>query len=244
MTSQADFDRFVTSQRGVRRLALRDLAAWFATVEHLSPAEAKAEARKFLPLLARSYGEVSGTAAADFYEAARADSAATGRFTARLASNTAAQVALRQVGWATTPLFEGDPGSALARMGNVVDASSLQVGRDTVIANSGRDKSSPRWARIPVGKTCAFCVMLGSRGAVYRSADTAGKDFHAACDCQPVPSWDHGEDLPPNYDEGHYFGLYDRARADAGSGDPKKITAAMRRLDGGVHVTDGVAPRI
>lgn len=240
MTSQADFDRFVESQRGVRRLVLRDLAAWFATVRDLSPSAAKAEAQKYLPLLAEAYGEVSGVAAADFYEAARADSAATGRFAATIARNTAAKVAFGQVGWATAPLFEGDPAAALARMSNVADAASLQVGRDTVIQNSVRDKSSPRWARIPVGKTCAFCVMLGSRGAVYRSADTAGRDFHAACDCQPVPSWDRGNDLPPSYDEGHYFGLYDRARADAGSGDPKAITKALRRLDGGVHVNDGV----
>lgn len=245
MTSQADFDQFVTSQRGVRRLILRDLAAWWATVEHLSAAEVKREARAFLPLLARTYGEVSSAAAADFYEAARGSSVA-GRFVAEMAESSAARQALRQAGWATAPLFGGDPATALGRMGIVADAAALQDGRNTVIHNTRRDPQKPRWARVPVGKTCAWCLMLAGRGAVYRSQDSAGGagQFHGGdCDCQPVPSWDHGNDLPPSYDEGRLFGLYDRARADAGSGDPKAITRALRRLDGGVHVNDGVLPR-
>ncbi len=243
MTSQSDFDQFVESQRGVRRLALRDLAAWFQTVQHLSPSDIRREAQGFVPLLARTYGEVSAAAAADFYDAARGDSAARGRFTASLADSQAAQQASRSVRWATDPLFAGDAVGALDRLGKVADAAALQDGRNTVIQNSERDPAKPRWARVPVGKTCAWCVMVASRGAAYRSAASAGeaKDFHDHCDCQPTPSWDRGDDLPPDYDEGGLFGLYDRARADAGSGDPKKITAALRRLDGGIHVDDGVA---
>lgn len=240
MTSQAEFDTFVESQRGVRRLALRDLEAWWTTVEHLSPSEVKREAEKFVPLLAQTYGEVSATAAADFYDAARAGSVARGRYVAVLGENGAAAQAASSVGWATAPLFEGDAPSALARMSSVTDAASLQAGRDTIIRNSTLDQSRPRWARVAVGKTCAFCLMLASRGAVYRSAATAGREFHSKCDCQPVPSWNHGDDLPPSYDEGGLYGLYDRGRADAGSGDPKKILAAIRRLDGGTLVNDGV----
>lgn len=240
MTSQADFDLFVESQRGIRTLALRDLGAWWETAKSLSPSVLQAEAEAFLPSLAEAYGEVSSVSAADFYDAARAESVADGRFAASLAPSGAAEQAARQVGWATAPLFARDPASSLSRMGSVVDAAALQDGRDTIIHNSLRDRSRPRWARVPVGKTCAFCILLASRGPVYRSADTAGRDFHASCDCQPVPSWDHGKDLPPSYDEGELFGLYDRARADADSGRPKAITAAIRRLDGGIHVNDGV----
>lgn len=243
MTSQSNFDRFVQSQRGVQSLTLRDLAAWWATVEHLSPSEIKAAAEEFLPLLSHTYGEVSAAAAADFYEAARAESVARGRFTATLADNGAARYAAKNVGWATAPLFSGDPAAALARMSLVADGASRQVGRDTVMHNNHRDPSQPRFARVPVGKTCAWCLMLASRGAVYRSADSAGDagQYHGGkCDCQPVPSWNHGKDLPPSYDEGELFGLYDRARASADSGSPRAIAKAIRRLDGGAHVSDGV----
>lgn len=40
------------------------------------------------------------------------------------------------------------------------------------------------WARVLSGETnCAFCAMLASRGAVYKSEKTAGFEPHPKCDC-------------------------------------------------------------
>lgn len=246
MTSQTDFDAFVESQRGVRALVLRDLAAWWTTVEHLPPSELQAEARAFLPVLVGAYSEVSATAAADFYESARAASGARGAFTAALSEFDAPLAMRRRVSWATSPLFDGDAESALARMSAAADKTALQGGRETVMLNAKRDQAKPRFARVPVGKTCAWCLMLASRGAAYRSAESAGAagQYHNDCDCQPVPSWDRGKDLPPSYDEGELYGLYLRARGGKGEDwfDTQAITARLRRLDGGIHVSDGVAP--
>lgn len=244
MATQSDFDAFVDSQRGVRALAIRDLKAWWTTVEHLSPSEIRDAARDFVPLIARTYGEVSAVAAADYYDLARSQSSgARGKYSAELAPSEARARAARQVSWAVSPLFSGDPAGALDRLAGVVDAASLQDGRNTLMHNSERDPARPRWARVPVGQTCAWCLMLASRGARYRSAYSAGagREFHNKCNCEPHPSWSGGDDLPPSYDEGELYGLYERARAEAGSGDPKAITAAMRRLDGGSRVNDGVA---
>lgn len=245
MTTQADFDQFVESQRGVRRLLERDLLAWWVSVEHLSPSEIQAEARSFLPLLAATYGEVSATAAADFYDASRDDSRARGRFTAALPRIVARTPVSRNTGWATAPLFNSDPEGALGRMLLITDEAALQEGRNTIMYNAQRDPARPRFARIPVGKTCAWCLMLASRGAVYRSAESAGAagQYHGgACDCQPVASWDHGKDLPPSYDEAALFDIYERARGhDTDWFDTKAIAARIRRLDGGIHVSDGVA---
>lgn len=246
MTTQADFDRLVESQRGVRRLLRRDLLAWWVTVEHLAPSEIRAEAATFLPLLAATYGEVSATAAADFYDASRADSDARGRYTATLPALQARTPVRRNVKWATDPLFGGDMESAVGRMLAVTDEAALQEGRNTIMHNAQRDPARPRFARIPVGETCAWCLMLASRGPVYRSAESAGAagQYHGGdCDCEPVASWDGGKDLPPIYDEGYYFEIYDRARSEAGSGAPREIAKALRRLDGGRHVRDGVAPK-
>jgi hypothetical protein len=69
------------------------------------------------------------------------------------------------------------------------------------------------WARIATGReTCAWCLMLVSRGPVYKSAQTAGSvyddettmaalakdaevnefmnDWHVGCDCKVVPVFD------------------------------------------------------
>lgn len=242
MTTQDDFDRFVAMQRSVRSRALRDLVKWWASVAHLSEDEIIAAANDYAPALAQTYGEVSATAAAQFYDDARADSGPRSRFTARMAPSGAAEQVRSEMGWAWSPL-RSDPFTSLDRLSGMVDAAALQDGRNTIVYNSERDKSGPSWSRVPVGDTCAWCLMLASRGAVYWTAASAGanKKFHRQCDCQPVPSWTaDGSDLPPSYKKDELYDLYRTARENAGSGNPKAIMRALRRLDGGVHVSDGV----
>lgn len=66
------------------------------------------------------------------------------------------------------------------------------AGRMQVQNNIRVDPTQPRWARIPKGETCEFCLMLASRGFDYLTEETAslGGSFHdGACDCAVVPSW-------------------------------------------------------
>lgn len=71
--------------------------------------------------------------------------------------------------------------------------------RSTGDANLWRDyergikKVEGKWARVPVGKTCAWCMMLASQGAWYLTKDTAlykkgvhGDKYHDHCDCIAV----------------------------------------------------------
>jgi hypothetical protein len=61
--------------------------------------------------------------------------------------------------------------------------------------NKARDPKRPfAFARVLQGeKSCAFCIMLASRGPIYESKVTAGdtgkihNDFHDNCDCGVVP---------------------------------------------------------
>lgn len=65
-------------------------------------------------------------------------------------------------------------------------------------------KSRVKFARVPSGiDTCGFCAMLASRGAVYSSEDTAGKDIHENCHCTCVPSW--GGSTIEGYDPDEYY---------------------------------------
>ena len=69
---------------------------------------------------------------------------------------------------------------------------------ETIIANVERDKDKgARFARVPTGlETCAFCLMLASRGAVYHTRKTASewRHFHRGCDCKVVPSFEDDPD--------------------------------------------------
>lgn len=97
--------------------------------------------------------------------------------------------------------------------------------RDQIIQNLDRDEKENRrtnrrsragYARVPVGDTCAWCIMLASRGYVYRSYESAGgldpDHYHAHCDCvvvgynDPIAIAGYGD----QYKE--YLSMYEAAR--------------------------------
>ena len=66
--------------------------------------------------------------------------------------------------------------------------------RTTGSANMWRDYerglTPGKWSRVPVGPTCAWCIMLASQGAWYLSKETALGDepdhYHSGCNCVAV----------------------------------------------------------
>lgn len=83
---------------------------------------------------------------------------------------------------------------------DLVEDEVRQASRDQITTNLDRDQRASRragrgdgragYARVPVGDTCAWCLMLAGRGYVYRSFESAGgldpDHYHAHCDCVPV----------------------------------------------------------
>lgn len=106
------------------------------------------------------------------------------------------------VDWALRDLGSAeDDGSTLLVPAQRKAAQALQklvsdTGRDQVIQNVMDDRAARGWAREARPGACWFCAMLATRGAVYRSAWTAGRrtydgvpvnSFHRNCQCQVVP---------------------------------------------------------
>lgn len=73
---------------------------------------------------------------------------------------------------------------------NVIQESIRSTGSDNLWRDYMRGVVDGRWARVPVGDTCAFCLMLASQGAWYVSEQSAlGKEaghYHDGCDCIAV----------------------------------------------------------
>lgn len=81
------------------------------------------------------------------------------------------------VNWATEPLWgESDLPAAEKRLEAVVERMVLDVGRRQILTAVNEDRQATGWARIPEGDCCYFCAMLSTRGAVYKSEATAGRD--------------------------------------------------------------------
>lgn len=80
---------------------------------------------------------------------------------------------------------------------------ALTGGRDTILGSIRSDRNALGWARATSGTPCAFCAMLASRGAVYRSEQTASFQAHDSCACFPEPAFSRDADPPPGTERYH-----------------------------------------
>lgn len=101
----------------------------------------------------------------------------------------------------------------------------------TMIDNARKNKV--KFARVPTGlKTCAFCMMLASRGFVYASKQTAGEmmQFHNDCDCQIIAGVEDVEGYDPESLQDQYLESRKRVEeADKDANTTKDILAQMRK---------------
>lgn len=105
-------------------------------------------------------------------------------------------------GWALWNATDGQHEQGRQHLPELIGSLGRAVrggSRDTIFRSVRRAKTL--WARVPGVKACWFCLMLASRGAVYRSKDTAliasktGGAFHDYCDCMVIESYTDA-DLP------------------------------------------------
>ena len=84
----------------------------------------------------------------------------------------------------------GDYGAFNNFLNNMVMTSIRETGTANLWRDYERGLAPGRWARVPVGETCAWCLMLASQGAWYVSEQSAlGKEaghYHSDCDCIAV----------------------------------------------------------
>ena len=85
---------------------------------------------------------------------------------------------------------------ALVTVSGTSSRHVLNGGRDALDELIQADDAAVGWARVTDGDPCAFCAMLASRGAVYKSAMTAGFKAHDHCACTAEPVYDAFADLP------------------------------------------------
>ena len=91
------------------------------------------------------------------------------------------------------------------------------VAANEALARKGK-KQVKKFARVPNGPSCGFCIMLASRGFVYATRKSAGEltRFHNRCDCRIVEGYDgmHVEGYDPDGMYKRYKSCRDAIRAD------------------------------
>lgn len=234
-------------------LAQAELVATWRTVDLASPTEAAEATRDVLPVVVAAYSLAGATLAADFYESVREAAGVPGAFVADLFDQVAPERIDALIGWGLQPLVSPrapsvlveptpDPDLALSRLSGGLQRIVANADRDTIAGNVERDPADARWARHASANACAFCALMATRDAVYRTEAAAlrvtearsgkqklGEKYHDDCRCTAVPEWpDAPLERAPYVDD--WQAAYTAATAElGGANDPKAILALMRQ---------------
>lgn len=113
------------------------------------------------------------------------------------------------------------------------------AGTDTMLSNAYRDRpkgkgskkrhSGAQVAWIPSGDTCAFCIMLASKGWQRQTewaANSHSEHIHANCDCTYMVRFGDSLDVE-GYDPDEYKEMYDSAE---GSTREQKLNSMRREF--------------
>lgn len=129
---------------------------------------------QFFPELVTSYGDVSALLATDFYDMVRDVPPSAASFRAAFAAPVDVAATEGAVRWAVGPLFDLDEPLFVSHILGATQRLVSERGRGSIFESAAGDPIRTGVARVPQGlSTCRFCIMLASRGAVYRSEVSA-----------------------------------------------------------------------
>ncbi|GAP53717.1 conserved hypothetical protein [Arthrobacter sp. Hiyo6] len=216
-------EQFRAASAGLSKLVRDELASFFDTLDLSRPEAVRDALMEFMPLLVSEYGSVAESLALDYYNELRATSGASGAFRAVAGVPAVPAVAVEStVRRLAGQLWTPDPATMLGGLLTAADKYVKQPGRDAIAYNAKREGVA--WARVPTGaKTCAFCLVLASRDAVYMTKQAAGDRrgtgkgdaFHGDCDCSVVRIG-KASDYPTDYLPDSYYDMYTAAANDDG----------------------------
>jgi hypothetical protein len=204
--------QFRLANQSLVLLAQNDLTNFLSSFDLVgSPDVVRDALLKFFPELVTVYGDTAALLGADFYDELRNVPASAASYRAVMASPAPIVQAASSVRWGVGPLWaEGGAAIASVRLAGSLQRLVMQSGRDTIWGAAGRDPVRTAVARVPTGtKTCKWCTMIASRGAVYGSKQAAGSenDYHDNCDCVPTVIRSES-DFPEGHDVKEFQRLY------------------------------------
>lgn len=184
----ADATQQQAAQTGLAGLVLQDLqAAW----PNLDAADLKGTLPRFTSLvyaIVHKYAPLSGSLSGRFYQHARRD-AGLPSGNVKIPDSPGPQQVSTVVRWAVSDLW-ADPTAvepAQTKIDGAVARLVQDIGRATITDTVRTDSKAKGWARITEPNPCAFCALLATRGAVYKSDESASFKSHDHCRCHAEP---------------------------------------------------------
>jgi hypothetical protein len=126
--------------------------------------------------------------------------------------------------------------TAFVRTSGAVTRHILNGSRETIISSVQDDQQALGWARVTDGDPCAFCLVLASRGPVYKTEATADFQAHDHCGCMAEPfysgsDWPAGaRDALKTYDAAQQWGIDNGLLQPGENSSSARINAVRRYL--------------
>lgn len=203
-------DEYRVRQATLRATAVRDvMTLWKSLFNPNKPDASWAALKQPLSLLVKDRRNTSSGLSTAYYRQARHLAGLPVTFTPKVAPEahpaliSATQDATGIASYFTAIGNNQAPNKAMDTAGTQLSGSLsrlvLEAGRSTMVETSRHDPDARAWIRIPDGHPCYFCAAMASRGAVYHSAESAGKSangkfdgdglfkFHDHCACVAEP---------------------------------------------------------
>ncbi len=217
--SRADLAQITAALNTLSAHARGELTAALSRLDLSDLPVARAAVEQYFPALVGQYGAMAAVLGGDVASAQIADLGV--RPVVQAVPGVDVGRAAARANWAM-----GTP-NPTGNLAVLLDELVKQPYRATVAKSS--QASGVRYARVPQGATCEWCLVLAGRGAVYHSAGSAGasRKYHGECDCVPVPMRTEN-DYPEGYNPDALMQRYLTARDHADSGNLAKIAAAAR----------------
>jgi hypothetical protein len=165
------------------QFAQRDLTDFWNSLNLDNPDTVRDALLEFFPDLVQTYGDTAAVLGADWYDMLRDVPPSAAKFRATIAQPADPAQAQQSARWGVGPLFEQvvdnvvvppNPAGALSLLMGATQRLVRQPGRDSIWDSAAADPVPAGVARVPSGSTtCKFCVMLASRGPIYKSQVSA-----------------------------------------------------------------------
>lgn len=176
--TRAEVDAYQSVIDGLSEVSYSRLKQLLIAIDDPNPIKFRDALLTAYPELMRPFMSAASEVAAQWYSELRAATPAKSAYRATTVPLPPDEQLDATVRYAVTPLFTPTPqpfiGSQILSL--LTGASQRYIanqGRDTIVTNSYADPVRTGWARIPQPGCCAFCGLMASRGATYRSEQSA-----------------------------------------------------------------------
>jgi hypothetical protein len=177
VATRSDVEAYQSVIDGLSSVAFSQVKSLLQSLDTPNPIVFRDSLLETYPELLRPFASSASEVAAEWYSTLRVNAGAEGVFTPDVAPDLPVEQLEAGVRHSLTPVFRPQEfigSDVLTLLAGFTQKMIANQGRTTITNAALADPVLVGYQRIPRAGCCAFCGLLASRGAVYRSEASAG----------------------------------------------------------------------